>query len=134
MEDKLRELARSDGRYCWEAYRFVFESLEPAIQLAGKAGAEGQARHVSGVELLAGMRQLAIQLFGPLAAPVWRSWGVRETKDWGRVVYALVEAKLLARRDSDTIDDFGQGFDFDEEFVRSYRPAIPPHLTPRSER
>ena len=36
MEDDLRQLALNDGRYSPEALRFLFESLEFAIRLAGK--------------------------------------------------------------------------------------------------
>ena len=122
--DPVRELAKSDGRYSPEAFRFLFESLEVAIRLAGKEGAEGPARHVTGQEVLAGMREHALASFGPLAAQVWRSWGVRECLDWGRIVFLLVEAGLLNRQDTDTIDDFQDGFDFDEAFVRAYEPSL----------
>jgi uncharacterized repeat protein (TIGR04138 family) len=71
------------------------------------------------------MRQYALQLFGPLAAQVWRSWGVHQTIDWGRIVFLLVDAKLLNRQESDRVDDFRDGFDFDEAFVHGYRPTLP---------
>ena len=118
-------LALKDGRYSPEAFRFLFESLPHAVKLAGKEQAEGTGRHVTGQEVLAGMRAHASQLFGPLAAAVWRSWGVRETLDWGRIVFLLVEGGLLNRQESDTIDDFAAGFDFEEAFVRGYRVALP---------
>ena len=118
-------MALEDGRYSPEAFRFLFESLNHAIELAGKENAEGTERHVSGQEVLAGMRGYAREIFGPLAAQVWRFWGVNETLDWGRIVFLLVEAKLLNRQESDTIDDFRDGFDFDEVFVHQYRPSLP---------
>lgn len=125
MTDPLRELARSSGRYAPEAFQFVFESLEHAVRLARREHAEGAERHVSGQELLAGMRENATRLFGPLAAQVWRSWGVHESLDWGRIVFLLVDAGLLNRQEHDTLDDFRAGFDFDQVFVREYRPALP---------
>jgi uncharacterized repeat protein (TIGR04138 family) len=125
VDDPIRALALKDGRYSPEAFRFLFESLRVAIQLAGKDEASGTERHVTGQEVLAGMRAHAAESFGPLAAQVWRSWGVRSTLDWGRVVFLLVEAGLLSRQDSDTIEDFRHGFDFDEAFVRNYRPSLP---------
>ena len=120
----MRELARKDGRYSPEAFRFLFDSLEVAVRLAGKEGATGTERHVTGQEVLAGMREHAERSFGPLAAEVWRSWGVRETLDWGRIVFLLVEAGLLNRQETDTIEDFRGGFDFDEAFVRGYTPPL----------
>ncbi|MEM7306874.1 MAG: Minf_1886 family protein [Planctomycetota bacterium] len=126
MTDQIRLLAQKDGRYSPEAFRFLFEALELAIELAGKDQAQGSGRHVTGQEVLQGMRAHAERAFGPLAPHVWRSWGVHETIDWGRIVFLLVEAGLLNRQDSDTIDDFRAGFDFDEAFIQSYEPPLPP--------
>jgi uncharacterized repeat protein (TIGR04138 family) len=131
MNDPLRKLALSDGRYTPEAYAFLFESLDHAVKLAGRETAEGTERHVSGQELLAGLRQYAAELFGPLAAEVWRRWGVRESLDWGRIVFLLVEAGMLNRQENDTIEDFRSDLDFDRAFVAGYRPRLPPELFPR---
>ena len=128
MPKEIQELAMRDGRYSPDAFRFLFESLNHAVRAAGKEHAQGTDRHVSGQELLEGMRLNALELFGPLAAQVWRSWGVHDSMDWGRIVFLLVDHELLNRQDSDTIDDFQQGFDFDEAFVRSYRPNVPSSL------
>ncbi|MSR62649.1 MAG: hypothetical protein EXS08_09425 [Planctomycetes bacterium] len=128
MQDQIRLLALKDGRYSPEAFAFLFESLPHAMRQAGKEKAEGPERHVTGQELLGGMRALALQLFGPLAPAVWRSWGVRETLDWGRIVFLLVENGLLNRQETDTIEDFRDGFDFEEAFVRGYRIPLPEAL------
>ncbi|MCE9594907.1 MAG: hypothetical protein K8S98_12025 [Planctomycetes bacterium] len=128
MQDPLRKLALSDGRYSPEALRFLLESLDHALRLAGKEHAEGPSRHVTGREVLAGMRAYASEIFGPLAAQVWRSWGVRETMDWGRIVFLMVDAGLLKRQETDTIDDFAHGFDFDDAFVARYVPTLPPAI------
>ena len=126
MSDPLRQLALRDGRYSPEAYRFLFESLDYAVRLAGKDEAEGAARHVTGQEVLCGMRAYAKDVFGPLAAHVWRSWGVSDTLDWGRIVFLLVDEGMLKRQEGDSIDDFRRGFDFDQVFVEEYRPELPP--------
>jgi uncharacterized repeat protein (TIGR04138 family) len=125
MRDQLRQLALRDGRYSPEAFHFLFESLEHAVRLAGKDTAQGTERHVSGQELLAGLRQNAQESFGPLAAHVWRAWGIRGSIDWGRIVFLLVDEGLLRRKESDTLADFEQDFDFDEAFVQSYAPPLP---------
>ncbi len=128
MNDPLRKLALGDGRYSPEALRFLLESLDHAVKLAGKEGAEGPARHVTGQEVLAGMRAYASELFGPLAAHVWRAWGIKSTLDWGKIVFLLVDAGLLKRQDTDTIEDFRDGFDFDQAFVANYKPVLPPTI------
>lgn len=126
--DPLRSVWKKDGRYRLEAYQFLFEALDQTVQLTGKDEATGAAKHVTGQQLLDGMRRHATQKFGPLAAQVWRTWGVHSTLDWGRIVFNLVESELLRRQETDTIEDFRDGYDFDEVFVRSYRPALPAEL------
>lgn len=132
MSDPLRKLALKDGRYSAEAFTFLYESLDHAVRLAGREGAEGPDRHVSGQELLTGMRHYAGEIFGPLAGDVWRRWGVQETIDWGRIVFLLVDSGMLNRQDEDSIEDFRAGFDFDQAFVKSYRVRLPPELFPGS--
>jgi uncharacterized repeat protein (TIGR04138 family) len=131
MKDQLRQLALRDGRYSPEAFGFLFASLEHAVRLAGKDSAQGAERHVTGQELLAGLRENAIETFGPLAAHVWRAWGVKSALDWGRIVFLLVDANMLRRKDSDKLEDFEQGFDFDQVFVERYRPPLPRALEAR---
>ena len=125
MNEALRQLALRDGRFKPEAIQFLFEALDQAVQETGRSEEDEDKRHVTGQELVGVMRSYARKLFGPLAASVWRSWGIHSTLDWGHVVFLLVDAQLLRRRDSDTIDDFKEGFDFDEYFVRAYRPESP---------
>jgi uncharacterized repeat protein (TIGR04138 family) len=131
VSDPLRKLALKDGRYAPEAFGFLYESLDHAVRLAGREESEGTDRHVSGQELLAGMRVYAAELFGPLAGEVWRRWGVRETLDWGRIVFLLVDAGLLNRQDDDKIEDFKDGFEFDDVFVKKYKPKLPPETLSR---
>jgi uncharacterized repeat protein (TIGR04138 family) len=128
LNESLRKLALKDGRYSPEAFQFLFESLDAAVKLAGRESAEGTDRHVSGQELLAGLRHSATEVFGPLAAEVWRAWGIRDSLDWGRIVFLLVEAGMLNRQENDSLDDFRQGFDFDQVFVHEYRPRFPAEM------
>ena len=131
LNEPLRKLALKDGRYSPEAFLFLYESLDQAVKLAGRETAEGVDRHVSGQELLAGLRHNASEVFGPLAAGVWRAWGIHDSLDWGRIVFLLVEAGLLNRQENDSLEDFRQGFDFDRVFVDDYQPRFPPELFAR---
>lgn len=130
MSQPLHKLALEDGRYSPEAYRFLFEALETVVQDLGRESAEGLARHVSGGELLEGLKRRARRQFGPLAAQVWRSWGIRESVDWGRIVFLLVDKQMLRRQDEDSIDDFRVDFDFDRYFITEYELALPPEIAP----
>ena len=123
MDETLRKLADS-GRYSPEAFRFLFEALEHALVLSGRSKAKGPERHISGQELLVGMREYARQLFGPLAEETWKAWGIHGSLDWGRIVFMLVEAGTLTRQESDSLDDFDEKFDYHTYFVEEYRPDL----------
>ncbi len=129
MMDPFRELALRDGRFSPEAFQFILDSLDHAIGLTGRSAEKGTDRHVTGRELLEGLKGYALELFGPLGAHVWRSWGIRSTLDWGKIVFLLVDSELLSRQDSDSIDDFRDAFEIDQVF-EAYRPKLPPELGP----
>jgi uncharacterized repeat protein (TIGR04138 family) len=103
-------ILRKDRRYAVEAYRFIYEALDHTIRKAG------ERRHVSGQELLDGIRDLALELFGPLGKTVFNSWGIHRTEDFGEIVFNLVDAELMSKNESDTRGDFKDGFNFDEVF------------------
>ncbi len=123
---QLAEVVRRDPRYSYEAYEFVFSALAHTQQALGRAlddaaGAEAEpSHHVSGPELLHGIRELALQEFGLMARVVFRLWGVERTDDFGRIVFNLVEAQLMSKTDRDSLDDFRGVYDFDEALVRDY--------------
>jgi uncharacterized repeat protein (TIGR04138 family) len=82
--------------------------------------------HVSGQELLEGVRLLAIEQFGCLAETVLATWGVHGTEDFGEIVFNLVEFDLMGKQESDTKEDFRSVYDFQEVFdvspVFAYSP------------
>ncbi|MEZ5977120.1 MAG: hypothetical protein R3F34_02755 [Planctomycetota bacterium] len=128
MDDPLRKLALTDGRYAYEAYRFLMEGLDEAINATGRAEKQGPERHVTGREVLDGLVARALRTFGPLGARVWRSWGVVEPLDWGRIVFLMVENGMLNRRDSDSIDDFRQELDLGAVFEDGYTIELPDRI------
>jgi len=77
-------------------------------------------RHVTGPELAWACRDYALEQYGLLAKDVLEYWGVRETRDLGRIVFALVEIGLLITEPNDREEDFGDVFEFAEAFDASY--------------
>ncbi len=127
MEDRLRRIVLDDGRYTQDAFRFLLEGLEVAIQLAGKQEADGLERHITGRDVLRGLEEHGRRLFGPLTPTVWRRWGIRSGLDWGQIVFLLVEHGHLSRQESDTLDDFRGWKDIKAAFT-DYRPELPKRL------
>ena len=115
FEEAIAQILLKDVRYDAEAYRFVREALDFTLKLFEKP-ATGPARHVSGQELLDGLRRQALAEFGPMALRVLAHWGVRRTEDVGEIVFNLVDIGALGRTDRDRREDFAGGYDFHEAF------------------
>lgn len=86
-------------------------------------------RHVSGEELCWGLRDLATKQWGLMASVVLRHWSIRSTKDFGRMVFALVDNGLLQKEPEDTIADFNDVYNFDSAFDGSYKISTTQDLT-----
>jgi uncharacterized repeat protein (TIGR04138 family) len=123
----LAEVVRRDPRFAYEAYEFLYEALNHTQKMLGRLPsgevAEGAERqhHVSGPELLAGVRDLALREFGLMARTVFRMWGIQRTDDFGDIVFNLVEAGLMNKTDEDTRKDFHEVYDLDQALVQGYR-------------
>lgn len=111
-----------DARYDERAYLFVLAALEFCQQRLP------ERRHLTGQELAAGCRDLALARYGVLARTVLEHWGIRTTADLGEVVFTLVDLGLLMSQPNDSKEDFVGAFDFHEAFDRDY----PWHVTPAS--
>jgi uncharacterized repeat protein (TIGR04138 family) len=112
---RMRELAPFPP----EAYQFVREGLAHTVQRQHgqpESLIEDDSRHVSGQQLCMGIRDYAIEQYGKLAGTVLRHWGLRKTDDFGRIVFAMVDAGLMRTTDEDRLEDFENVFDFDEAF------------------
>lgn len=109
--DRLRE---RNPRYRETAYIFLISALHFVLQRLD------ETRHITGPELAEGVRDLAIERFGPMARTVLEHWGICSTVDVGEIVFALVECGILIKQDEDCIDDFLGVFDFEEVFERDY--------------
>lgn len=107
-----RLIIASDPRYKPDAYAFVMAALGYTQRKIGKR------RHVSGKELLDGIREYAIDEFGVMARTVFEHWGVRSTEDFGNIVFNMVDAGLMSKTEDDSIDDFKDGYDFKDAFEK----------------
>ena len=122
FDEVLDQILARDKRYSREAYQLVREALDFTQKLISKEN-RGTIRHVTGQELLDGIRQFALQQFGPMAATVLEEWGIRNCRDFGEMVFNMVESGLLAKTETDTREDFQNGYDFADAFSKPYWPA-----------
>lgn len=125
LHPKLEEIIRSDPRYTREAYEFVYAALAHTQRLLGRvpteiASGEGEY-HVSGPQLLEGIRDLALREYGLMARTVFHLWGIDRTADFGEIVFNLIEANLMSKTEQDCRDDFRDVYDLDQVLVRDFR-------------
>ena len=121
FDEAVELILAKDSRYTREAYIFVREALDFTQKLVGKES-RGNIRHVSGQELLNGIRQFALQQFGPMAITVFEEWGVHHCRDFGEIVFNMLEIGLLAKTEKDSRDDFQNGYDFTDAFRKPFWP------------
>ena len=122
FDEALDKILAANPRYARDAYHFLRESLDFTQKLISKEN-KGKVRHVTGQELLDGIRQHALQQFGPMTVTVFAEWGVTNCKDFGEMVFNMVESSLLAKTEKDSRADFQAGYDFSDAFEKPFWPA-----------
>jgi uncharacterized repeat protein (TIGR04138 family) len=116
----VEQICEKDERYSLDAYHFVQEGLNHTLKSLKRGG---QAhRHVSGQELLQGLRDFALKEYGPMSKAVLNEWGIRTTDDFGHAVFNLVNAGVLGKNETDSPSDFKNVFTFDDAFVKPFEP------------
>ena len=122
-EIAVEDLAERDGRFSKEAFFFIYHALDFTVKKMGWGEVEVEKRHVSGRDLLMGISEYAFDQFGPLTREVLSHWRVHQTRDFGEIVFALVEGDLMGKTERDSIEDFIDVYDFGEEFDWKKRRA-----------
>ena len=107
-----------DPRYKADAYAFVMEALS-YTQKKFKA-----PRHVTGQQMLEGMKEFLLDQYGPLALTVLEYWGIKNTEDFGNIIFHLVANQILSKTEDDNFETFRQGYDFNEVFRIGYRKQL----------
>jgi uncharacterized repeat protein (TIGR04138 family) len=143
------QLLQEDRRYTFDAYVFIFEALQYAqdvLQMGAESPSErpqqppveseGQAemrvsereqreRHVTGQELCEAIRRYALEQYGYMAKTVLNSWGLRNTSDFGEIVFNLIRVGQMRKTPSDTRVDFDNIYDFDTALKQGFKITPP---------
>ena len=110
--------------YHRNAYDFLFEALRYTQETLDRGvvtdGVSEDSAHISGKELLEGVRQLAIEKYGLLTQTVFRYWGVNSTEDFGRIVFDLIERGEMRKTERDQLGDFVDIYQFQKAFDEDY--------------
>ncbi len=128
FDEVVDKIVAKNPRYHRDAYHFVRESLDHtqnSVHKVARANQKTISRHVSGQQLLDGIREYALQQFGPMVLTVFEEWGVHRGEDFGEIVFNLVDNGngLFGKTEQDSQDDFKGGYNFEEAFKKPFLPA-----------
>ena len=115
--EALDSIVTNDPRYQREAYVFLRDALDFTTKQQKKIKGV-TVRHVSGPELLDGVRRYALKEFGPMVMTVFGYWGLHASEDIGHMVFTLIGAGIFGKTDEDSIEDFKNVFQFEDVFVK----------------
>mgnify|MGYP001966692829 CR=1 FL=1 len=126
MSDKnfpevIKEIHQKDDRFGKGAYYFVREALDHTLKSMEKDRSLNKG-HVSGRELLEGIRDYALDRFGPMTMTLMHHWNVKKCRDFGDIVFNLVDHGILGQTENDSLDDFEGGYSFKEAFENPFLP------------
>lgn len=125
-KDPIADLVAADPRYHRDAYIFLRDGLEYTQRIL-KREVGTRTRHISGQELLEGLREYALKEYGPMALTVLAEWGIHRSEDFGEIVFNMVEHGILSKTEADSRDDFRGGYDFEQAFRSPFRPSVKPN-------
>ena len=107
-----------DSRYKPDAYEFVMQALYFTQKKIKRQG------HMSGKELLEGIRDFAVQEYGPMAKTLLYHWGISKTEDFGNIVFNMIGKKVLSKTENDSVADFRDVYDFEKTFGNILRESV----------
>ena len=114
----LLKLIDRDKRYDPEAYSFIMASLDFTMKRLKRKG------HITGQELADGIKDYALDQFGPMARIVLEKWGIKSTNDFGEIVFNLIGSGLLGKTEEDRKEDFNNRYDFKEAFDKGCKYSL----------
>lgn len=122
FNEVVEKIIEDDPRFDRAAYHFMRRALDHTLKQLHSGDPERDARHVSGQELLDGIRDFSLKEFGPLTYTVLTNWGLKKSGDFGEIVFNLVDWGVFGKTDDDSREDFRNGYDFKDAFLKPFEP------------
>lgn len=119
----IKAIQEDDSRYSSGAYYFLREALDYTIKDSVNSDTDSKiSKHITGQELLEGIKHYALERYGPMAFDLFKSWGVINCKDFGNIVFNLVDCQVLGKNERDSPKDFEKGYNFKNAFQDPFLP------------
>lgn len=134
FNEVIELICKEDARYDRKAYTFIRQGLDHTVKEIRKKDAEKaqRSRHVTGPELLDGLRLYALEQYGPLTKTVLNAWGVKRCVDFGELVFNLIEYNVFSKTENDRREDFADIYTFEDAFVKPFLPTRKPRAADSS--
>jgi uncharacterized repeat protein (TIGR04138 family) len=127
FDNLVKEICKRDPRYQREAYFFLRDALshsQSSLQVEEEESNEfATCHHITGQDLLEGIREFALDEYGPMAAFMLQEWGIFRCEDFGEIVYNLIDIGLFQKDETDRREHFENGYDFYEAFCKPFLPS-----------
>ena len=122
MRKTIEEIAKDDGRYSAMGLKYVHDGLGQIVQkIRESRGYDPEPHHISGQELAMGLAELSIERWGRLAKMVFQRWGIKCSRDFGEIVYLMIDNEWMTAQETDAIEDFDDVFDFETLFEKQFK-------------
>lgn len=127
FDEVVSLICKEDGRFDRHAYQFLRQGLDATVKELKKRDTSRaqQSLHVTGPELLDGLRVYALDQYGPLTKTVLNTWGVTRCSDFGEMVFNLIEYNVFSKTETDRKEDFTDTYTFEDAFVKPFLPSRP---------
>lgn len=127
FHEVVEQICKEDPRYDRKAYSYVRIGLDQTVKELRKKLSEKEKttrmRHVTGPQLLEGLREYTLSQFGPLSKTVLNAWGITRCEDFGEIVFNLIEYNVFSKTPEDRREDFASTFTFADAFEKPFLPA-----------
>ena len=122
FSEVIELIRKEDPRFESGAYYFVRQALDFTLRRLKSGKRQRTGSHVSGGELLDGIRDYALEQFGPMAKTLFDTWNVKTCEDFGRIVFHLVDFGVLGKTERDSEEDFAACYTFEQAFEHPFWP------------
>lgn len=124
FEEAVSQFVLDDQTYPVEAYFFLRDGFEYAARTAAENNTKRRAvgmTQLSGRDLSLGLKEFALDEYGPMAFFTLAQWNIHKTSDFGELVYNLIKMGQFFQNKGDKKSDFDDVFDFDEALNGPFR-------------
>ena len=102
----FKKISAQQKTYTIELFDLVYAGVISAQDLFANV------RHVGAKEVCASIKELIYKKYGCMSRTVLEHYGAKDTMDFGKVIYLLIEGGMLASSPDDKLSDFEKTFDF----------------------